>query len=320
MQRAGTLFILVGPSGAGKNTLMQRVQQRLGDLPQLATMTTRAMRPGEKEGREHFFVTHDQFQTHIDQGDLIEYQQVHMDDMYGTPRATVEDAINANRDLIADIEFLGAGKIHEAYPANTVLIFVATSQLGTLAERIRQRGNVTPDVLQNRLQRARFEMTFAPQSHYLVLNDTLETAAAQLEAIITGERASRRGMATGHTTHTINSRLIALTCSGENLLVREITQALPAFELVDPAQPQCDALEAALETLLQQDVRLDVRADERFDFTAPAAVTIAARFPQVNLDYYYRCTLPEGAAPPEGWQWQPIASLKLPDELYEVLS
>jgi guanylate kinase len=117
MSRQGILFILVGPSAAGKNTLIRRVQQQLRDLSQLATATTREPRDDEVEGREHHFVTKDAFQKLIDAGALIEYTPVHMDDWYGTPRQTVEDALHTGQDLIADIEFLGATQIHAAYPA-----------------------------------------------------------------------------------------------------------------------------------------------------------------------------------------------------------
>jgi guanylate kinase len=163
MPRKGILFILVGPSGAGKNTLMKRVQQQFDNLPQLATMTTRSKREGEKNGREHWFISHAKFQELIDTNALIEWQRVHMNDLYGTPRRMVEDAINTGHDLIADIEFLGAAAIHEGYPDNTVLVFVTPSRLDILTDRILQRGNITPEVLANRLERARFEMTFAPR-------------------------------------------------------------------------------------------------------------------------------------------------------------
>ena len=191
MPRQGILFILVGPSAAGKNTLMKPAQAHFGDLDQLATMTTRDIRDGEEQGREHWFVSHQEFQHLINTDSLVEYQNVHVDDYYGTPRKTIENAIAQGRDLIADIEFLGASAILRAYAEHVVLIFVTPSNLDILAERIEHRGNVTPEEVKDRLERARFEMTFAPQCHYLVLNDEVTTATEQLQRIIASERARR---------------------------------------------------------------------------------------------------------------------------------
>ena len=108
-------------------------------------------------------MTRKKFQRLIDTNALIEYTPVHMDDWYGTPRADVEDALNAGQDLIADIESLGATKVHAAYPETTVLIFVTPSRLDTLPERIRQRGGLSRQAIANRFERAKFEMIFAPQ-------------------------------------------------------------------------------------------------------------------------------------------------------------
>lgn len=315
MPRAGLLFVLVGPSGAGKNTLMKRVQPQFGDLPQLATMTTRAKRAGERNGREHWFVSPDEFQALIDTNALVEWQRVHLNDLYGTPRETVETALNSDSDLIADIEFLGASKIHAAYPDNTVLIFVTPSSLDILAERIRGRGNVTPEAFHDRIERAKFEMTFAPRCDYLVLNDDLEAATHALHEIIVSERIRRRAPQAGPppipARHTFQTTVTALIQSHDKLLTR--ANKLPTFQPANHRQPPHEALQHALDQTLDHAVTIGALSDDRFDFVAPNHVTIASNLPDVQLHFYYECTLepPDPASVPD-WTWQPRANFDLP--------
>ncbi|MBN2306036.1 MAG: guanylate kinase [Anaerolineae bacterium] len=325
MPREGRLFILVGPSGAGKNTLMKRVQQHFDDLPQLATMTTRAIRKGEQNGREHWFVTHDEFRQLIADDALIEYQQVHMNDLYGTPRSTVETAIRDHHDLIADIEFLGAGKIYTAYPDHSVLIFVTPSRLDILVERIKQRGDISPDVLNNRFRRAQFEMTFAPQCHYVVINDDLDTAADHLRQIIAHERDQYAEQPAAR--HTIHGTVTALIEHQENVLIQANTpDRVPTFAIADQNQatPPHEALQQHLARVLPHPVTIGAFSDSRFDFVAPDYVTIDSPPPDVGLTFYYRCVLPEPAAlttqPPPGWIWQPVAALNLPAAVRQLIS
>jgi guanylate kinase len=310
MPRKGTLFILVGPSGAGKNTLMRRVQDRIDDLPQLATMTTRAMRAGEQNGREHWFVSQQEFEDLIANDRLIEWQQVHLNDLYGTPRAPVEAAINTDRDLIADIEFLGATEIHKAYPQHTILIFVTPSNLDILADRIRQRGDITPEALADRLERARFEMTFAPKCHYLVINDEREPAAETLRHIILSERARQHSDPSAASVlprHAFHTTVKALIQHDDRVLVRAADGSLPVFSVEDPAVPPHVLLRRKLKQALGHDVTIDAISDERFDFVPPSHVSITAKPPDIYLEFVYNCWLPVHDL--SGWTWQPRATI-----------
>ncbi|NDJ78059.1 MAG: guanylate kinase [Chloroflexi bacterium] len=317
MAHKSALFILVGPSGAGKNTLMQRVQDQLDDLPQLATMTTRAMRPGEQNGREHWFVSHEEFQRQIDANALLEWQQVHLNNLYGTPRRSVEEAMTANRDLIADIEFLGANAVYQVFPNYVVLIFVTPSDLSLLSERIQGRGNVSSAALANRLERARFEMTFAPRCHYLVINDDIESAVEQLRRIILSERASRRNENAAPATHHIfHATLTALIHHRDKLLVQD--GLLPTFPITDHHAALDEMLQQQLNQTLGLDVTIEAVQDNRFEFAAPNHVTIAATPPRVRLDFVYKCTTPSHRLI-SGWDWQPITSMPLPDPVQDLL-
>jgi guanylate kinase len=317
MPRKGILFLLVGPSGAGKNTLMKRVQQQINDLPQLPTATTRGIRPGEQEGREHEFVTPEEFQRRIDVGAFVEYQAVHMGNRYGTPRKTVEEALDAGRDLIADVEPLGALKVHAAYPENTVLIFVTPSNLDTLEERIRQRGDVKPDVLANRLARVRFEMAFAGRCHYVLLNDWLEPASEHLRQIVLSERARRRGTTTlvPHilTPPQIHSTGIVVVQHGDHVLARLHGEhpAFPTFEIADITRPPHGVVQEHVARTLSLDASLDEIRDKRFDFPAPHYAVVATIPHDAYLYYYYKFSMPL-KTPINEWDWHTISGLKLP--------
>jgi len=183
----GLLFVLVGPAGAGKNAIMNEVLRQLADLHQLPTATTRPMRDTEQQGREHLFVSEVEFQKM----DLIESQTVH-NHLYGTPRATIENAMHDGRDLIADIEPLGATYLHNAYPHNTVRIFVQPPSVQDLIKRMSIRGEAQ-DEIDTRLQRVEMEMQYAPQCDYLITNyqDQLKQSSAILYGIVLAERSRR---------------------------------------------------------------------------------------------------------------------------------
>jgi guanylate kinase len=308
MPREGILFILVGPSGAGKTTLLQRVQHQFDNLTQLATMTTRGIRDGEVEGREHWYISHAEFLKMIEENALVEWQQVHLKDLYGTPRKTVEDAIHGEHDLIADIEFLGAGKVRADYPNNTVLIFVTPSSLDILTERILRRGNITPEALTNRLERAKFEMTFAPRCDYVLLNDDIDEVSAQLFDIIQAERDLN------HTNrHTIHTTVTALIRYGDQLLLRDGKQ-IPTLQIDEEVQHQLP--HEALQARLQHElgccaITIESLSDSRFDFIAPNHIEITAAPPEITVQYYYKCSLSERIIIP-GWEWCPLTSLNLP--------
>lgn len=136
-ERPGLLFTLVGPAGAGKSRLLKYVLERT-PLRQLPTATTRSIRPGEQEGREHLYISRDSFRDMIDNDQLLEYQVIH-GNLYGMPRKPVEAALDSGQSIIADIEVLGAARARETYPDNVVSIFIQPPSIGALIERMRER-------------------------------------------------------------------------------------------------------------------------------------------------------------------------------------
>lgn len=187
----GLLFVMVGPAGVGKNAIMNEVLHELPDLHQLPTATTRPMRDTEQQGREHWFVTEAEFRRMEKNHELIESQVVHKH-LYGTPRQTIERAMQDGRDLIADIEVLGATYLHTAYPSNTVLIFVEPPSVDELIARMAKRGE-TQEEINTRLQRVEMEMQYAPQCDYLITNyhNHLAQSSLILHGIVIAERSRR---------------------------------------------------------------------------------------------------------------------------------
>lgn len=324
MVGSGILFTLVGPSGAGKNTLMALVQEQVPGLHQLPTATTRSPRPGEIQGVHHLFVSAAEFRRMHASGELVECQIVHEDKMYGTPRQTVQQAIDTGKDLIADIEFLGAKLVYEAFPEHTVLIFITPSSPELLAERIRQRDHASRQSLTQRLARGPFEATFAPQCHYLILNDLLPPAVEHLRQIVISERARRRNESPGDVTilqpPRMHASITALVCCGSQVLTRGNRQhpEFPSFALSDRTQAPHLRLAQVLPTLSGQ-FTLDLIEDARFDFPAPHHVAAAAIPNDAYLHYTYRCSAAETVQVP-GWEWVPAHELTLPRALRRIVA
>lgn len=189
MEFWGLLFVIVGPAGAGKNALMNSVLNRFPDLRQLPTATTRRMRPGEQQGREHLFVNDTEFQRMVASNELLENQLVH-EHFYGVPRKLVEQSLMDEHDLIADIDVLGATTLRSNYHDQTVLIFLQPPSIAVLRQRMEKRGESEAEI-ETRMKRVPMEMAYAPQCDYLITNDEVNKASETLYGIILAERSHR---------------------------------------------------------------------------------------------------------------------------------
>ena len=185
---SGLMIVLVGPAGVGKNTIMQRAIAALPRLSQMPTATTRAPRENEKHGREHWFVSLEEFQAMIAAGDLLEYQEVHPGRFYGTPRNQIFQALRHDHAwLVADIDIAGAAALRKLFPESAVLIFIEPPDMDTLSARMHNRGQATEAEIKERLARVPREMAFAAECDYRVLNGSLDDAVTQVIAIILAE-------------------------------------------------------------------------------------------------------------------------------------
>jgi guanylate kinase len=184
--RSGTLFIISGPSGAGKGTLVNRVRDSITGLEVSVSATTRLPRAGERDGREYHFFSARQFDTELAADGFLEWAEVH-GQRYGTLRREVERLLASGRDLILEIDVQGREQVLSRWP-EAVSVFVAPPSLEELERRLRARGSDDERSVQWRVRTAREEMKKADSYDYLIFNDDLEKAVHELEGVILAKR------------------------------------------------------------------------------------------------------------------------------------
>lgn len=185
--KKGILVVASGFSGAGKGTIMKKLMSEKGESYALSiSATTRAPREGEEHGREYFFLTTEEFETMIANDELVEYAK-YVNNYYGTPRAYVEEQLNAGKNVILEIEIQGALKIKEKFP-ETILMFITAPSAEELKDRLVGRGTETQDVIEARMCRAYEESLGVENYDYLVVNDDLDACVELVHDIIQKER------------------------------------------------------------------------------------------------------------------------------------
>jgi guanylate kinase len=193
---AGILFIISAPSGSGKSTLVSELRKQVSGVDFAVSWTTRAPRGSEENGREYNFTTREEFQRMIDAGLFLEYAEVFGKDLYGTARQSLDDALASGHDLMLDIDVQGAAQVRAKMP-EAVGIFVLPPNPKVLRTRLRNRsraeGVVDDEEVFRRLGEARNEIENYRQYGYILVNDVLDRAVAQLEAIVLSERFYRNG-------------------------------------------------------------------------------------------------------------------------------
>lgn len=188
MNKKGILVVVSGFSGAGKGTLMKRLVEKYDKYALSISATTRQPRTGEEHGREYFFMNTQAFEQLIDQDALIEYAK-YVDNYYGTPKAYVEEQLNAGRDVILEIEIQGALKVKAKLP-ETVLLFITPPSAEELEKRLVGRGTETMEVIKSRLRRANEEAEGITGYDYVLINDDLEECVDEMHGIIQGEHCA----------------------------------------------------------------------------------------------------------------------------------
>jgi len=178
----GHLFIISGPSGAGKGTLVKELLHRVPDIWVSVSATTRAPRPGEKDGLDYFFLTTSEFEARVRHGEFLEHASVH-GNRYGTLRAPVERRLDRHMDVVLEIDPQGAAQVRKQLDRSR-LIFVKAPSTEELAKRIRYRGAETEEQLKTRLKTAEQEMAVEGMYDFVVINDDVSRAADELVAYI----------------------------------------------------------------------------------------------------------------------------------------
>jgi guanylate kinase len=190
LARRGLMFVLSSPSGAGKSTLSRMLIDRTPDLSMSVSVTTRPMRPGEVDGSDYFFVDKARFDAMAAGDELLEHAPV-FDNFYGTPRAPVEAALAAGRDVLFDIDWQGTQQLREKARADVVSVFILPPTVADLEKRLHTRAQDSHEVIRGRMQRAGHEMSHWAEYDYVVINRDLTQAFSEVETILKAERLKR---------------------------------------------------------------------------------------------------------------------------------
>lgn len=191
MSRRGLLIILSSPSGAGKSTLAGRLREWDDTLRFSVSSTTRPPRPGEVDGKDYFFVSEDTFRAQVDAREMLEHARV-FGNYYGSPKAPVQAAIEAGRDVLFDIDWQGAQQIKNSALQDSVLsIFILPPSITELHRRLISRGQDDDSVIEGRMQKSWDEISHWDGYDYVLINDDLDETEAQLKTIISAERLRR---------------------------------------------------------------------------------------------------------------------------------
>ena len=190
LTRRGLMFVLSSPSGAGKTTLARRLMAENPELRMSVSVTTRPMRPGEVEGKDYFFIDKARFDKMVKAGELLEHAPV-FDHFYGTPRAAVEAALAAGRDVLFDIDWQGTQQLRATAGQDVVSVFILPPSAADLEKRLHTRAQDSDAVIKGRMSRASHEMSHWAEYDYIVVNRRIDDAYAEVQSILKAERLRR---------------------------------------------------------------------------------------------------------------------------------
>ena len=185
--RQGRVFVISAPSGAGKSTLCGLVRKRLPGLAYSVSLTSRAPRPGETDGRDYHFVSREDFEGRIKSGEMAEYAEI-FGNYYGTSRKVLAESLERGQDILLDIDIEGAAQLKPFFPEG-VFIFLLPPSREELERRLRSRGTEDETTIKRRLARAGEEMALAGKYDYQVVNEDLDRAVDEVAAIISQDKA-----------------------------------------------------------------------------------------------------------------------------------
>ncbi len=183
--KKGKIIVLSAPSGTGKSTIISRIIDR----PELAlgfsiSATSRSPRGEERDGREYYFISNEEFRHRVDNGEFVEWEEVYPGTCYGTLRSEVERVVTAGKNLIMDIDVKGGLNVKKIFGDESVAIFILPPSHEELERRLRGRGTDSEETILKRLAKAEYELSFAPQYDVRVVNDDIDKAADEVASVI----------------------------------------------------------------------------------------------------------------------------------------
>ncbi len=182
----GGLLIFSAPSGSGKSTIVNWLMKEHPELKLYFSIscTSRQPRGTEQNGVEYFFLTPEEFRQRIDNDEFLEYEEVYENRFYGTLKAQVERQLEAGQNVVFDVDVKGGINIKKFYGERALSLFIQPPSVEELRRRLEGRGTDTPEAIENRLAKAEYELTFAPQFDHIVVNDDLEQAKKETLALV----------------------------------------------------------------------------------------------------------------------------------------
>ena len=190
-ERRGLMIVLSSPSGAGKSTLTRKLLEGHENMTMSVSATTRRPRSGEADGEDYFFVSKDEFSDMLERHEFLEYAKV-FDNYYGTPRGPVEEALASGQDVIFDIDWQGAQQLTQAASDDLVKIFILPPSKRELESRLHRRAQDSEAVIAKRMAKSEAEISHWAEYDYILVNEDIDVALAELQTIVAAERMKRR--------------------------------------------------------------------------------------------------------------------------------
>lgn len=181
----GKLIIVSAPSGAGKTTIVKYLLASGLNLGFSVSATSRQIRPNEIDGKDYFFITPEAFRKKIEEGDLLEWQEVYKGNFYGTLKSQVKFLLDQGKNIIFDVDVVGGLNIKNHFGDRALSVFVSPPSLEELENRLRSRKTDSEETINKRMEKARWELGFAPRFDYILVNNDLETAKKEVLKVVT---------------------------------------------------------------------------------------------------------------------------------------
>jgi len=191
LKRRGVMLVLASPPGGGKTTVTRAMAESDPQTTISISATTRAMRPGEEDGKHYYFVSRETFEGMIEADDMLEHALVYNNYLYGTPKAPVEKALAEGRDVLFDIDWQGNKKLTEVAPQDVVSVFLLPPSWVTLADRLHGRKQDSEEEIERRLGKAQDEISHYQEFDYVIVNNDLSATIEHVKAILDAERSRR---------------------------------------------------------------------------------------------------------------------------------